>query len=206
VDGDIRASDAEREQAVATLRDHLLEGRLTLEEFTERVEAAYRAKVRQDLVAVQCDLPQEAGRVGVGQRRPTRATVALFAHVVRRGRLRLRRRTFAASVFADVDLDLREAQIDADRSDVEVLGFFGNVDVYVPAGVNVEVGGLAVFGHRREWGHDVARPDAPTIRVRAFGLFATIDVWRVPAQAVGEYGAIIRQLRHGDGRSELEAS
>ena len=35
---------------------------------------------------------------------------------------------------------------------VTVLAAFGNVDVYVPEGVNVDVGGLTVFGHRRDWG------------------------------------------------------
>jgi hypothetical protein len=33
----VRVSDAEREQAVVLLREHLLAGRLTLEEFTTRV-------------------------------------------------------------------------------------------------------------------------------------------------------------------------
>ena len=36
----MRVSDADRERAVAALREHLLAGRLTLEEFTERVDAA----------------------------------------------------------------------------------------------------------------------------------------------------------------------
>ena len=38
-------SDADRERAVSSLRDHLVAGRLTLEEFSERVEAAYSARV-----------------------------------------------------------------------------------------------------------------------------------------------------------------
>jgi hypothetical protein len=39
-----RVSDAEREQMVLSLREHLLAGRLTLDEFSERVEAAYSAR------------------------------------------------------------------------------------------------------------------------------------------------------------------
>jgi hypothetical protein len=35
-DGSMRASDAERESVVAALRDAYTEGRLTLDEFTER--------------------------------------------------------------------------------------------------------------------------------------------------------------------------
>jgi Domain of unknown function (DUF1707) len=39
-----RVSHADREQAVVALREHLLAGRLTLEDFCERVEAALRAR------------------------------------------------------------------------------------------------------------------------------------------------------------------
>jgi hypothetical protein len=44
-----------------------------------------------------------------------RLSVAAFGHLVRRGRLRLRRRTFVIGVLADVDLDLREAELDTAR-------------------------------------------------------------------------------------------
>lgn len=197
-----RASDADREAAVVSLREHLLSGRLTLEEFTERVELAYTAKVGTDLERIQADLPAHGGGTGPPARRPTRLTAALLAHVVRRGRLRLRGWTVTASAFSDIDLDLRDAQIDAARTTVTVLTLLGNTDVYVPEGVNVEVGGLAVLGHRRDWGRDIARRDAPTIRVRALGLAGTIDVWRVPAQVTGSYGEIMRGVR--DAPRELE--
>ncbi len=75
-----------------------------------------------------------------------------------------------------------------------VLVAFGNVDVYVPEGVNVDVGGFTIFGHRREWGRDAARPEAPAVHVRALGCFGTVDVWRVPHDMHGSYGDIFRQL------------
>jgi len=40
----LRASDADREQFVEALREHHAEGRLTLEELTERTERAYAAR------------------------------------------------------------------------------------------------------------------------------------------------------------------
>jgi hypothetical protein len=43
-DPDQRVSDVEREQAVAWLQQHLVSDRLTLEEFSERVEQAYAAR------------------------------------------------------------------------------------------------------------------------------------------------------------------
>ena len=53
----MRISDDDREQVVVMLREHLLAGRLTLEEFCERVEAALRARVGAELARVNEDLP-----------------------------------------------------------------------------------------------------------------------------------------------------
>jgi len=56
-DASMRISDDDREQVVVMLREHLLAGRLTLEEFSERVEAALRARVGAELARVNEDLP-----------------------------------------------------------------------------------------------------------------------------------------------------
>jgi hypothetical protein len=53
----IRASDAERERTVAHLRQHVTDGRLTTDEFSERVEAAYTARTRTELDVLLADLP-----------------------------------------------------------------------------------------------------------------------------------------------------
>ena len=53
---DVRASDAERDATVNRLRDAATEGRLTLEELTDRVEAAANAVTRSDLVPLTSDL------------------------------------------------------------------------------------------------------------------------------------------------------
>ncbi len=152
---------------------------------------ALGARVRGELLSARENLPV----ISVSRRRPTRFTSALFGRVVRRGRLRLRGWTCAASAFGDLDLDLRESAIDDPDTSITVLGAFGNVDVYVPEGVNVDVGGVTVFGHRRDWGHDAGRPDAPTIHVRTLGCFATVDVWRVPRDLRGSYSEIFRELQ-----------
>lgn len=190
-----RVSDADREQTVILLREHLLAGRLTLEEFSERIEAALNASVRRELAAVQEDLPAVSSAVAHSGRKPTRLTAAVLGHAVRRGRLRLRGWTFAAAAFGDLDFDLREAAIDKPRTAATVLLAFGNIDVYVPEGVNVDVSGITIFGHLRERGQDVSAPDAPTIHVRAVGCFATVDVWRVPHKAYGSYGDIIGAVK-----------
>lgn len=204
-DASLRISDADREQAVITLREHLLAGRLTLEEFSERVDATLQAKVAGDLAHVQDDLPEVFVQTVGTRRKPSRFTAALLGHVARAGRLRLRRWAIAGSAFGDLDFDLRDATIDQQQATVTVMAAFGNVDIYVPEGVNVDVGGLTVFGHRRDWGRDVDRPDAPTIHVRALGLAGTIDVWRVPNDMRGSsYGDIFHALE--DRQHQLPAT
>jgi hypothetical protein len=61
MDGDqrpeIRVSDADREQTVKLLERHHVDGRLTWEEFSERMEAAFHARTREDLRRTLVDLP-----------------------------------------------------------------------------------------------------------------------------------------------------
>jgi hypothetical protein len=108
-DPSLRVSDADREQAVVVLREHLLAGRLTLEEFSERVEAALRARLGGELARVQDDLPEVLVETAGSRRRPVRFTTALLGHVVRRGRLRLRGWAIAASAFGDLGSGGRRA-------------------------------------------------------------------------------------------------
>jgi len=58
-----RASDADRDQTAAALREHLAAGRLTIDEFDERLDRAYAAKALGELDKVMADLP----RTGPGQ-------------------------------------------------------------------------------------------------------------------------------------------
>ncbi len=187
-----RVSDLEREQAASALREDLVAGRLTLEEFSDRVGAAYQASFRRDLSRLREDLPEEP--LTSSRRSPLRLSVAVFGHLVRRGRVRLRRQTVSVSAFADLDLDLREATIESERVVLHLWVLAGNADVYVPEGIDVVLGGTILFGRRRDWGRDSAASRAPRLSVRAHGLFGTVDVWRVPNDVRGTYGDVITQM------------
>jgi uncharacterized protein DUF1707 len=54
---DVRASDAERDATMGGLREAAAEGRLTVEELTDRIEAAGNAVMLSDLVPLTSDLP-----------------------------------------------------------------------------------------------------------------------------------------------------
>src|SRR3712207_5379293 len=57
VDDSVRVSDEDRQRVVESLRTHTAEGRLTLDEFAERVGEAWAARTHGDLRAVLRELP-----------------------------------------------------------------------------------------------------------------------------------------------------
>jgi len=54
---DLRIGDTEREAAATELREHYAQGRLTLEEFNQRLDAVFKATTRRDLNRITTDLP-----------------------------------------------------------------------------------------------------------------------------------------------------
>jgi hypothetical protein len=56
-DGGLRASDAERDAVAAELRQHLEDGRLTMEEFSERLDEVYAARTHGQLARARRELP-----------------------------------------------------------------------------------------------------------------------------------------------------
>lgn len=53
----MRASDADRERTASLLREHHAQGRLTAEEFNDRLDRAFEAKTFGELDALVADLP-----------------------------------------------------------------------------------------------------------------------------------------------------
>jgi hypothetical protein len=85
-DDPIRASDSDREVVVAALREAYTAGRLTLDEFDERMSAAYAGRTWGDLRGLTADLPSQPilggdvpGRLSAGLVEP-RPAFTLPAH------------------------------------------------------------------------------------------------------------------------------
>jgi Domain of unknown function (DUF1707)/Cell wall-active antibiotics response 4TMS YvqF len=184
---------------VVLLREHAAEGRLTLEEFTERMSAAYLARTDDELAALAQDLPVMRG-VAAPRRRVMRFLLAIFGSTERDGRIRVGRRIACLAGFGNIDLDLRQATFERDVITIVVVGFFCAIDVYVPEGVEVDARGLVVFGHKGSNGNDPPPvAGTPLVRVFAIGAFAGIDVWRVPvAWAQRSWGQVIRAISSGE--------
>jgi len=66
----LRASDAERERTATTLREHTAAGRLTPEELSDRLDAAYEARTVGELDALVADLPTASAPAPKPAKRP----------------------------------------------------------------------------------------------------------------------------------------
>jgi uncharacterized membrane protein YccC len=101
---DMRVSDAEREAAAARLREHFAAGRLTQEEFEDRLTAVFTATTRRDLGRVAADLPNHGSSpimgIPVAQARTSPAGDWYPPRIRRRGRRRRSRLLLALAVMA----------------------------------------------------------------------------------------------------------
>jgi DUF1707 SHOCT-like domain len=174
-----RASDAEREATVARLRDAAGEGRLTVEELTERIDAAYAASTRAELEPLTADLPAAAPssvsveRGGGG----ARFLLGVLGAGDRRGRWRVAERVLVFNLLGGADLDLREATLAGPEVQITVISFLGGSDILVPEGVHVELSSFAFLGgdNLKLEGPQPA-PGAPMIRVRTVSICGGTDV------------------------------
>jgi len=179
----ILASDAERERTSEALRQASVEGRLTLDEFSVRVERALAARTRDELQAVTRDLPAIAPTrpaqpvAGMVPRRAVRASVAIMSGVERKGFWRVDESTLAVSVMGNCKLDMRGAAISAPLTTINAYSVMGSVDVIVPFGVEVELEGVAIMGSKEsKLKGPPPGPGAPVVRVNAFVLMGSVTV------------------------------
>jgi Domain of unknown function (DUF1707)/Cell wall-active antibiotics response 4TMS YvqF len=185
---DVRASDAERDATINRLREAAAEGRLTLEELTDRIEAAAGAVMRSDLVPLTSDLPATAA---VG--RPSLApNVRGVGDVKRSGTWTVSAESFFRTWFGNIKLDLRRAQIDPVETRIHARVLFGNIDLLVPEGVEVELQAGTRLG-RTKVEPDSAIPGAPRIVLTGGTVFGDVKVrrrrlWEKLARRSGQTG------------------
>jgi Domain of unknown function (DUF1707)/Cell wall-active antibiotics response 4TMS YvqF len=173
----IRASDADRERAVELLRRHSVDGRLTLEEFAERMGLAYEAKTQDELEQLTRDLPEQAAVPPARRRKPTRWIVSVMGGVNRRGRFRLGARTYAVSIMGGMNVDLRQAELEEPEVTITVVSIMGGANIIVPEGVDVELTGIAIMGGKGyRPGKQPPPPGAPLVRVRVVSLMGGVSV------------------------------
>jgi class 3 adenylate cyclase len=196
---DVRASDRDRDQTLESLRHHVTDGSLTLDEFADRVAIVLEARTRRDLVAVTADLPAPspvpatspapaAATVPDGRRVSSRRwLVGIMSGGGAKGRWRVGRSVTAVAVMGHCEVDFRQAEIDAAEVRVTAFAVMGGVDVIVPEGIAVELTGFPIMGGKQLKVADVPiLPGSPVIRVRAFPIMGGVGVRSKPNRPRGE--------------------
>jgi class 3 adenylate cyclase len=178
---EIRVSDAERNAVVEALRTHCADGRLTLDEYAERVEVALAARRRADLEEVLHDLPTvlptSAPAAPGRAREAARSTIAIMGRSEQKGRWRLEGEHTAFALMGGAEVDLRHAEIVGGEVTINAIAVMGGVDVIVPEGIEVVLTGLAIMGgkHSKLKSTQIL-PGSPVVRVRAFAFWGGVHV------------------------------
>ena len=202
-----RVSDAERDETVTLLREHLVVGRLTLDEFSERVGSVLQARTRADLEAVMADLPQSRP-TGGNLPEPSTGTpkkqrrwhVAVMSGHSTKGRWRISGKTNAVAVMGGCDMDLRKAEIEGPEVEITAFAFWGGINIVVPEGFDVELRGFSLMGGRELSLRDVPIvPGSPRIVVKGIAVMAGINVKSRPNRSG-------KQLARTAKRRELKSA
>jgi hypothetical protein len=220
---EMRASDSERERVAERLRDAVAEGRLDMEEFEQRLDAAYKARTHGDLEPLVSDLPA-AGTVlaspavaagtgswaeRVGGPATSKVAFAFWGGFVRKGTWTVARRFTSFTMMGGGELDLREARFEDRVTVIRCIAIMGGVNIVVPPDLNVEVNGIGFMGGFGEQGEGRPDPAAPRVIVSGFALMGGVGVERKRTRAEKQRLKVEREeekrgrLEKGD-RKELD--
>jgi hypothetical protein len=196
--GQVRASDADRELVAESLREAAGEGRITLDELDQRLEAASAAKTHAELEKVTEDLPAAgvpataAGSLPAqrfGGAPTSRLGIALMCGFDRSGRWVVPRRFTGLAIMGGGCIDMRNASFAEQTTRISVLALMGGIDVVVPEDAEVRAHGLGIlggFGGRRATGPGQA--GTPVIVVTGLAIMGGVGIRRRPPKKGSDGG------------------
>ena len=178
---EVRLSDAEREVVIAQLRQATDEGRISLFEFEERAGEAYAAQfpsqlipLTKDLPIGPTDLPSPVVEVDASPvQRARRWLVSIMSESEMRGNWDPGGQTLALSVMGSQVIDLTD--VEASSVSISAFAVMGGVDIIVPDGAQVDIGGFMLMGSSS---NEAVRTGDSVMRVhvRAWGTMGTCKV------------------------------
>lgn len=196
-------SDADRGRVADALGNAFAEGRLTREEYDERLSVALGARTVTDLLPVVEGLPPAAAAAALAPLLPTGAAapaqqtrpdvnawyrpgentgnstaVAIFGGATRKGEWTVPPELTAVAVFGGVELDLTRSTFAAGEAEITAVAVMGGVDITVPEGVTVQINGIGIFGGFDQRAEGPGDPGAPVIRIKGAALFGGVSVKR----------------------------
>jgi hypothetical protein len=128
----LRASDADREQTLETLAAASAEGRLSLEEYSQRSEAALVARTLGELTGLTSDLP------ALPHSDPAPVPVeitAVLGNESRKGPWVVPAHITVRSVLGDCHLEMQQAVIRQHVTTIDATVRFGTMTIFVPDGI-----------------------------------------------------------------------
>ncbi|WP_457519178.1 DUF1707 domain-containing protein [Streptomyces sp. TE33382] len=200
----MRASDAERERIAETLREAVAEGRLEMEEFEQRLDAAFKARTHGELEPLVRDLPAPGtvvapvgatspARPGASRNWPSRVggpatsngAFAFWGGFNRKGRWTVGRKFTAFAMWGGGEIDLREANFEDREVVIRCFTIMGGLHVTAPPELNVEVKGIGIMGGFGEGSNEGGEPDpdSPRVRITGFALMGGVGVERKRTKA-----------------------
>jgi hypothetical protein len=195
----LRASDADRERVAEMLREAAGDGRLTMDELDERLDAVYAAKTYAELTPITHDLPASsqpvptaasaASAASAGEVRryggePTsHGAFAILGGFTRRGDWVVPKNYNVFCLMGGGEIDLREARFSEREVNIHIVAIMGGCEVTVPEDATVRVTGLGIMG---AFDHSIPGPDdpnGPVITISGLALMGGVDVKRKPLKA-----------------------
>jgi Domain of unknown function (DUF1707)/Cell wall-active antibiotics response 4TMS YvqF len=171
----VRASDADRDRTVEALAAASAEGRLSLEEYSQRSEAALTARTVGELASLTADLPapphSDAAAVPV-------EITAVLGNESRKGPWVVPAHLVVRSVLGDCHLEMQQAVISQHVTTIDATVRFGSMTIFVPDGIDVRLTGRAVLGAKSSQLRGEPQPGAPVIVVNCNVLCGAVTVRR----------------------------
>lgn len=167
-------TDDARQQVTDRLQGAVGDGLLTLEEFMARLDVVYSAANDSELQSATRDIPAAPT---VGTSRTIKWLFNIFGDEKRAGAWRAADSITGIGIFGDVSLDLRGAYVDSAEVVIRTWLIFGDAELIVPEGIEVDLNGFTLFGDRKLDLAPVPRiPGTPRIRLLAFSIFGDAHV------------------------------
>jgi len=189
----LRASDADRERVAEKLREAAGDGRLTMDELDERLDAVYAAKTYAELAPITDDLPGTGGGYvpatspspsgdvrQYGADATSHTAIAILGGFSRKGDWVVQRTFNAFMLMGGGEIDMRDARFAEPEVSVHVVAIMGGCEITVPDDATVHVTGVGIMG---AFEHSVAGagvPGGPVIHVSGVALMGGVEVKRKP--------------------------
>jgi Domain of unknown function (DUF1707)/Cell wall-active antibiotics response 4TMS YvqF len=211
----LRASDADRERYANVLREAAGDGRLTMDELDERLDAVYTAKTYAELEPITHDLP-DGGAAHVpatasapagdparfGGAPTSGGAFAILGGFSRKGDWTVPKQFTAFCLLGGGELDLRDARFEDRETTIHIVAILGGCEVTVPEDATVRVTGVGIMGAFEHSATGTGAPGGPVITINGVAIMGGVDVKRKPT---AEAARDARRQRLEDRRERLEA-